>query len=301
MMTGAIILNGISRKKKKFYAEIHPALSEKFLIQIFETQYKGHAIALASEAVSQKFDFILAAGGDGTLNQVINGMMSLRQEAILPPLGLIPLGTGNDFARTCELKPNAAQIIGLLEAGNPKPTDVGKLICSDVNGKETLRYFLNCCSLGMGPEVVQLLETSSRKYGPTHTYIKAIITTFFKQRPPHISCRSGDWSFDGKVRVLGVANAKSFGRAVYLAPDAVLDDSLLNVFVARDVPTIKFLLYLYLLKAKIKLKNKSTVYREVKSIAISSHENCAIETEGELAGYLPAKVDVMPKMINFFR
>jgi diacylglycerol kinase (ATP) len=301
MLRGAVILNGISRKKDYFYRELYPALTEHLQITVFETRHKGHALILAAEAAQNKFDVILAAGGDGTAHQVLNGLLSSKDETQLPSLGLIPLGTGNDFARTCQLQDGVQQLIELIKKNKPVPTDIGHLSCCDENGNQQQRFYLNCCSLGMGPEVVQRLESGSRKFGPTHTYMKAIVTTFLKQNPPTVKCISGEWIFEGKTRVVGVANGKSFGNAVYLAPDAELDDALLNVFVALDVPTIKFLWYMHLLKSKKKMSNKSVVYKTVRSITITSGQSCALETDGELAGYLPAEINVLPGRINFYR
>ena len=171
-----IILNGISRKKKFFYTSIYPSLHQNFKAEVFETQHAQHAIELASNAVNEKFDYILAAGGDGTLNQVLNGaLLNQQNESTLPAIGIIPLGTGNDFAKMCDLKPDANQISKLLTRNNPQPTDIGKLICRNENGETITRYFINVCSLGMGPEAVRRLLKSDRSLGPTITYLKAIL------------------------------------------------------------------------------------------------------------------------------
>src|SRR5271154_4739592 len=113
-MKVAIILNGISRKKKFFYREILPILKQKFEVVVFETQYAQHAIDLAATACAEKFDFILAAGGDGTLNHVLNGvlkditpMVRVDTNQSMPAIGIIPLGTGNDFAKMSGIKPDA--------------------------------------------------------------------------------------------------------------------------------------------------------------------------------------------------
>ena len=71
----AIIINGISRKKKRFYHDILPELAKSFTVEVFETQRSGHAIELATQAAEKGFDFIISAGGDGTLNQVVNGVL----------------------------------------------------------------------------------------------------------------------------------------------------------------------------------------------------------------------------------
>src|SRR5882762_2817633 len=162
-MKVAVMLNGISRKKKFFNREILPTLKQKFEIVVFETQYAQHAIELASAASNEKFDYVLAAGGDGTLNQVLNGILLNQQDdGFRPVIGIIPLGTGNDFARTCSIKPDADQISELLTQSSRTPTDVGRITCCDEKGGKVTRYFINACSIGMGSEVVKRLLKSDR-------------------------------------------------------------------------------------------------------------------------------------------
>src|SRR5260221_2608982 len=238
----AIVLNGISRNKKKFYSDIYPALAGKFALTIFETQRAGTAVELASKAVDEVFDFIIAAGGDGTLNQVLNGVQLNRSLSQIV-LGLIPLGTGNDFARTCGLSADPRLLATLIESNLPKPVDLGRITCRDQEGREVTRYFINACSVGMGPAVVKRLAKSNRTLGPTLTYWKAITATFLTHRPEEIYCTTPAWEWQGKIRVLAIANARSFGNALYIAPDAVVDDGLLNVFIAGALPLWKVLAY----------------------------------------------------------
>src|SRR5687768_14038227 len=95
-----VVLNGISLKKKLFYHEYLPAISEIFSLEVHETLSKNDAKAIASKYTDKNVDVILAAGGDGTLNQVINGVLRNRETANkLPAIGVIPIGSGNDFAR----------------------------------------------------------------------------------------------------------------------------------------------------------------------------------------------------------
>src|SRR5688572_20232735 len=96
----AIILNGISLKKKFFYKKVLPPLASAFKVDVFETRSKHDAISLASAAVDKAYDVLLAAGGDGTLNQVLNGVLQERENASdFPVVGVFPMGSGNDFAR----------------------------------------------------------------------------------------------------------------------------------------------------------------------------------------------------------
>ena len=296
----AIVLNGISRKKEKFYLHFYPALARKFVLKVFETKRAGHAVDLAAQAADQGFEFIIAAGGDGTLNQVINGV-HLNKSNSQTVIGLIPLGTGNDFARTCGLSADAFRLTDLIESNHPLPVDLGQITCLSHESRKITRYFINACSVGMGPEAVKRLAKSNRALGPALTYWKAITATFLTHRPQEIYCKTPSWEWQGKVRVLAVANGRSFGNSLYIAPDALLDDGLLDVFIAGELPLWKFLLYQQAMKAKKKIRDRLIRYNQSARIELQSPEPCAIEAEGELVGFLPAEIDVIPKKIKFLR
>ena len=299
MQRCAIILNGISRRKKKFYSEIYPALALHYTITVLETMSAGHATVLAAYAATEKFDFILAAGGDGTLNQVLNGVLQNSLQSI-PPIGLIPLGSGNDFARAAGLSDDPAAVLTLLSS-LPKPTDLGQLDCRAADGGAVTRYYVNACSVGMGPDVVQRLEGSRKSFGPGITYIISILTTFLAQKLCNITCSFDDYTWTGKARVVALANGRSFGHAVYIAPDAALDDGQQNIFIAGNFAIPIFLWFLLKLKSGKKIRNENVIYRNATTVKISSDEKCAIETEGELAGFLPATLSTHPGKILFFR
>jgi diacylglycerol kinase (ATP) len=256
---------------------------------------------LASSAAKEKFDYVLAAGGDGTLNQVLNGILQNQKVTDSPAIGIIPLGTGNDFARTCGIRPDASQISNLLSKSDPLLTDVGTIGCSDDAGKEIIKYFINACSIGMGPEVVKRLTKSDRSLGPLITYIKAITATFFTHQPQEVVIEAKHWAWHGKMRVAAVANGQSFGNAMFIAPNASPDDGVFSTFIAGDLSLLKFLLSLQKIKAKTKVKDNLIFYNDCTSIQISAPEPCPIEAEGELMGWLPMKIEMLPKKIKFLR
>jgi diacylglycerol kinase (ATP) len=295
-----IILNGISRKKKKFYSEILLALQKKFAITVAETTYSGHASQLAAEALNKNYDAILAAGEDGTLHQVINGLLS-KESKTLPSIGLIPLGSGNDFATTCGLKAEAAQLIKLLQANQPKPIDIGKINCVDADGKEKVEYFINACSVGMGPATVQRMEKSPKWLGADLRYLTSILHTFFTHHPQELTIKTTFWQWSGKVRAFAIANGKSFGNKIYIAPDALQDDGFFDSFLASEIALPKFLWYLQLIKQKKKIADHKIKYDPLQEAHLSSSEKVMMEAEGELVGYLPASVELLKKKIQFFR
>lgn len=296
-----IILNGVSKKKKKFYHSILPVLSQKFSIEVFETQFANHARQLASEAVLQKADVIISAGGDGTLNQVLNGMMSVAHENTLPALGLIPLGSGNDFANSAKLTTNPIVLRELLTKDQPVPTDIGKVICQNSKREEITHYFINVCSLGMGPATVQRMEKSPTWLSADLKYLISIVQTFFSHKAEAVELQAHEWNWKGNARVVAIANGQSFGNKIYIAPGARLDDGVFSTFIAGSVPLLKFLLYLQQLKGKKKITDDQIIYSNTTKVELSSTNKVMLETEGELIGFLPAKIEMMHNQIRFFR
>jgi diacylglycerol kinase (ATP) len=236
-MAALVILNGISSRKKFFYQSILPELRKVADVQVRETIRAGHAEELAHEAARYKFDVVLAAGGDGTLHQVLNGLLTANSEATL---GLIPLGTGNDFARSVSLKADGVALARLLKQNNPHIIDVGRTTLQDENDGEVHRYFINECSLGMGPDVVKHIQDEGASFNASFTYYKSIVKTFLTLPRPALHVKSAGWEWQGKACVFAVTNGKAFGHAVYIAPDANLADGQLNTFLAGDFPGGRF-------------------------------------------------------------
>jgi diacylglycerol kinase (ATP) len=295
-----IILNGVSKKKKKFYRSILPVLQQKFTIEVLETQYANHARQLAAEAVLKKPDVIISAGGDGTLNQVLNGMMRFGNEN-LPALGLIPLGSGNDFANSASLNADPDLLLDLLARNQPKPTDIGKVVCRNGKNEEITHYFINVCSLGMGPATVKRMEKAPTWLGADLKYLLSIVQTFFTHKPEQVEVETSSWNWKGSARVVAIANGQSFGNKIYIAPDAKMDDGVFSTFIASNLPLLKFLLYLQKLKGKKKITDDQIIYNNTEKVDIRSENDVMLETEGELIGFLPASIKMLPSQIRFFR
>jgi diacylglycerol kinase (ATP) len=292
-----VVLNGISGGKKFFYHSILPSLQKVAAIEVKETQRAGHAELLAQESVKENFDIVLAAGGDGTLSQVINGI--LKCEGLLPTVGLIPLGTGNDFARSVGIKANANLLVSLLQKNQPKRIDIGRAAFQNERGQSIQRNFVNVCSLGMGPEAVRRIQNDRSYLGPGLIYLKAIISTFLNLQRPSLHIQSEKKEWVGKACVFAVANGNAFGHGVFIAPDAQLNDGYLNTFLAGDFPTWRFLMYLQLIKSGKKVKDSKIEYGTTRSVEVKSENPLLIEADGELIGFTPLKCEVESSAISF--
>lgn len=295
----SVILNGIPGKRKKFYSKYFPLLSEKFELSIHETSSSGHAEALSFELTEQNVPIIICAGGDGTLHQVVNGILKSKKAA--PALGLIPLGTGNDFARAAGITKNPEQILGFLMDPHPMPTDVGIVRCNSENGEAKEHFFINECSVGMGPEVVRRLEHSRKSLGSAIAYLIGIVSTFLTHRPEEIQCQTQEWKWSGLTRVTAICNGQSFGNATYIAPDASVSDGVFNTFIAGNYPLFTFLKFLLALKGARKINDPGILYNVAKKILLTAPEKCPMEADGELIGFLPAEVEILPGKILFLR
>lgn len=292
--TIAVILNGICLKKKLFYSKILPALQTVAAVSVHETRTRHDAVTLASKAVEKHFDVIFAAGGDGTLNQVVNGMLAGNENSSeLPVLGLIPLGSGNDFARTVNIKPEAYLIRDLLAAGKPKPVDVGRITFTGEAGTPFC-YFINIADVGMGPEVVKRVLDSGRAFGTTLTYYAAILRSFATYKLIDVSLKTPEWQWQGKVRSVAIANGRFFGSGIGIAPDAEPDDGTFACFIGGNVSAMDFLLQQGRMRSGRRATHRNIHYFQASAVELTSDKQHAIEADGELVGNLPVKFDLLP-------
>ena len=297
-MKVVVILNGVSRKKKLFLSRFHDPLSNRFQADVWETQYAGHAEQLASAAVEQGYDVLLSAGGDGTMHQVVNGVMA-GDKIALTRIGLIPLGSGNDLARSLDVSTNAESLISQIEGGASKEIDIGLVHARDSNGRPVTRYFVNECSMGMGPEVVRRVNNGAgRGLVASLMYTKAILGTFLSLKPDAIEVNADGLSWSGKSRVMAVANGRSFGHGIYIAPNAKMNDGMLNLFVASNPPLVRFLMLLQQLKRPAKSTDDCLTYKELRSVVVRGDKPLPVEADGELVGFSPLKCEVASRKIR---
>lgn len=298
-----VILNGISLRKKIFYHEYLPAISEIFNVETHETLSQNDAKTLASRFTEKYVDVILAAGGDGTLNQVVNGVLKGREDWYkLPTLGIVPIGSGNDFARGAGLKPSVDHTAKIFSAFKPKAIDVGCVECASLPEKDSERrssYFVNVADIGMGPEVVGKVLSSGRPFGSEVAYYKSILNTFLTYKPMSVRAVTPDWRWEGKLRTLAVANGKYYGHGLCIAPDAIMDDRLFSVFICGNVSVLDFIMHTGTLKKGKNVVMEEVLYKTATSIDFSSESPCPIEGDGEVFGWLPAQIRMIPKQLDF--
>lgn len=292
----AVVLNGTETKKTRYFKRFHPLLSNNHEITIFETLRAGDGVHQTMLALDKNPDVILAAGGDGTLNQVTQAILKNNSRI---PIAIAPLGTGNDFAAFAGIK-NVHDLIYKLSA-DPVPTDVGLVNGFDSFDQTIEKYFINVASIGLGPDVAHYLEKSTRALGSDLTYVLNSIRAFLNQIPFEVEALTNEWKWNGKIRALAVANGRHFGSGLHIAPGAKADDGLFSIFIAGDVPLHEFLFFLMKIKSGKKIEHQKAIYESCNSIAITGPQGAWVETDGELALKLPARFTILPSAVQFFR
>lgn len=298
-----IILNGISLKKKLFYHDYLPAIAQIFNVEVHETVSKNDATILASKFTNHNIDVILAAGGDGTLHQVVNGILKGREnESKLPKVGDIPIGSGNDFARGAGMKISIDQTLKVFASYKTRPIDVGYIefsVLPEGGHEKEFSYFINVADIGMGPEVVGKVLSSGRPFGTEVAYYKSIINTFLTYKPMIVKAIANDWIWEGNLRTLAVANGKYYGHGLCIAPDAILDDRLFSVFICGNVSVFDFIMHTGTLRKGKHIHMDEVLYKTATAIEFTSESPCPVEADGEILGWLPAKVKMIERQMEF--
>lgn len=266
-------------------------------VQFISTLRKKHAIELAKQATENGCDYMVAVGGDGTLHEVINGMLQSNIPANeYPTIGLLPHGSANDFARTARISNSIEELIELIQSNTTQKIDLGKII---IQQTQETRYFINIAGIGLGPEVVQNLEQSSSVLGPGFNFFKHIIKGFLSYVKKEVSCTSSTWQWKGKLLQMAVANGRYYGNAICTAPDAKLTDGQFQVAIFGDLSIWDYLKNLGNLKKGVKINLPQVSYHYANEVLLESNDSCGIEADGEYVGLAPATISVLPKAICF--
>jgi diacylglycerol kinase (ATP) len=203
---------------------------------LVQTEGPGHARELARNAVDAGIHGIVAAGGDGTAHDVVNGIMNASANGDAPAgvaLGLLPLGTGNDFVKNVPGAGTRQQAIAALAAGRTTPLDVG--VCG---WDGTSEYFLNAMGTGIDVEVLRRLRRSRVVPGPV-SYVSALLRALATYRPMAIELTVAGEVVSRRIMNLAVCNGTSIGGTFLLCPDSRADDRLLDACLISEMSVLR--------------------------------------------------------------
>jgi len=270
------------------------------------TKGPGDGREIAKRFIANGRRFIIACGGDGTINEVANGILESGEDVTL---GIMPAGTGGDFRRSIGMASTPRDAAKQLRDGETKLIDVGKVAFTDHQGNEVSRYFLNVASFGLSASINdRVKKKGGMGWIPSETVrgkTKFALSTLQEVLDPefHVVNVAIDGEEPSKLATLNfcVCNARYFGGGMRIAPDAVIDDGSLDLVNIGDLKTSKILLHGYKLYSGAHVQLPEVRSRLVKRIEVSPSEDGEIielETDGEIPGRLPAVFEVVPKALR---
>jgi len=248
------------------------------------TQARGHATQLAAEAVNSGSELVVAVGGDGTAHEVVNGL-PIPGQAIF---GLIPGGTGNDFAKTVGIPLDPRAAAEVLVKGYPRVIDVGRVLD---------RYFLNVAGVGFDAEVARLVNSSPKALPGPVAYVLGILRAILFYHAQDTTLTMDDRTWKGRALLAAVGNAKFYGGGMMMCPHAVIDDGRFSVVVGGDLNVIEVLMVLPKLFKGEHLSHPKVTEFESKRIAVDGPSRVPVHADGEVIGTLPAVFDLLPQAL----
>ena len=255
------------------------------------TNKAGSAARFARTALRNGRKLIVAAGGDGTLNEVINGIGENLGGA---RVGLIPLGTGNDFARSIGVPPDMDAAIDLIRAGKTRAVDLVRVTSDDV------RYFVNVSAGGFSGLVDEKMTPEMKKtWGPI-AYLRSAAAAL-----PELRAYRTTVAFDDEEALMlelynvVVANGRYVAGGMLVAPDAVIDDGLLDVVLIPKRPGPELALMVAQIALGTHLSSKAIVHRRAAKLTVNSKPGMWFNVDGELVGNEPARFEILPRALRF--
>jgi diacylglycerol kinase (ATP) len=309
-VTGFVVVNPRSAggRTAREWPEIERALRAAYPhMQLAMTQARGDATALVRDALREGHHEIVAVGGDGTINEAVNGLFDadgpIMPEAVF---GFITGGTDGDFRKSFGLAPGYVAAIARLRQAPVHRIDVGRVSCLTLDGKCTVRYFANIGSFGLSGAVARAAGRASiaRLFGRRFAFAFHSACAKLAWRDRMIRLRiDGDYDEIASIATVAVANGQFFGGGRRIAPQAVPDDGLFDIIVMGGSPKIRAFADMRELHISGQMKNppmRALRGRRIMAapIAETRHRPVPIEIDGECAGQLPATFELLPRALN---
>jgi lipid kinase YegS len=280
-----LILNGKVADNDTFRTAIAQQQALGHRIEVRVTRRKGDARRFVAEA--GETDLLIAAGGDGTLNEVVHGLMDLSKGA-RPALGIVPLGTANDFAAGCGIPRDPEEALALCIEGEAAPIDIGKA---------NEHWFINAASVGFGAEVTATTPPElKRLLGPAaYAVMGAILAMNVHHYRGGLTLPDREITGSGPVAIVG--NGRQTGGGVQVAPRARIDDGLLDVLVVRQIPAMALLTAARELQ-ELSPDGEYISYWQTPWAEVYPEEAIPVNLDGEPVQFSSVRYEAVPRAIR---
>lgn len=264
------------------------------------TERKLHATELAAAAIEAGTDLIVAVGGDGTISEVAAGFFDSKGKPLktgkqAPTLGILPAGSGSDYAKTLGIPRSAAIALQILQTGHTRTVDAGLVEFTATSGERTKRIFINIADVGIGGEVVDILERQGKRLGAFISYQVATLRGLigYKNKQLEITIDKKQ-KFEGTYNGVIVALGQYFGSGMKIAPNAIPDDGLFDVVMLGEMSKLEMVAKMQKLRTGTHIFEKNITVHRAKHVSIKSATKALLDCDGEMPGECPADFTILP-------
>ena len=260
------------------------------------TEGPGHGIELAREAAAQGYELVIAIGGDGTVNEVVNGLVDDTGKG-RATLGIIGMGTGGDAIRTLGIPHDYEKACRLFSNFRKVTIDLGAVEYMSGSQRER-RIFLNTAGLGFDAAVVERHRELHLKRKGTIPYVRSLVLALVGHSNKRVTLKVDRAVEEQQVFTIVVNNGRYFGGGMKVAPDADLSDGLLDVIIIGDMSRPEFLWNFPRVYRGTHITHPKVSTYQAKSIEVESEDGLLLQADGELLGQAPARLWVVPAALS---
>lgn len=285
-----VIANPVAKKatSQKFDIAYHYLKSKGYKIEMTFTERKGHAEYIAKDSLKKSPLMIVVAGGDGTFNEVINGLVGSDV-----PIAILPLGTTNVLAKEIGIPENIREAIEFFLSRSPRNISLGKIVITHHPSPIT-RYFVLMAGIGFDGEAVFGLNERLKRISGKGAYIFSGVKTLFRFNPIDLK-----FDIDGRV-FLGhsavVSKAAKYGGNFKITPDANITEPAFYVCIFKGKRRIDIIKYVFGILLSVHLRFKDIEYLKAKNIQIQGEAH--IQMDGDYFETTPAQIEVVPNIVK---
>jgi len=249
------------------------------------TEYPAHATEIAAQAALQGYQTIVALGGDGTVHEIVNGLMKI-EAAHRPRLGIVPMGSGNDFAGGAGIQMNQQEAMRRVFTGTPKPVDVARI----QDGTGRTEYFDNTLGIGFDA-AINIRSRSIQSLQGFMMYLTATLLTIARDfAAPHMKVTYDGGTLDEPLMMITVGNGPREGGGFLTTPESKMDDGLLDFVYIRPVSKVRMLQLVPKVMNGTHVKEKEVKIAQTTKLVVDADRALPIHADGEL--FAPYEADV---------
>lgn len=263
------------------------------------TNAPGHASALAGEALRNGAKLLVAVGGDGTFNEMLEGVMgappALREAAVL---ACLPAGSGCDLARHLGYPKDKEGLLRALSGGRRRPVDAGRVRYTCADGSRRERHFINIAAFGLAGDVARRVHAKGKPLGGALSYAFASLRALLGARAGALRLLADGQDISGRYHMGVLANTSLMGGGMVVAPGAIDDDGALDLVLVSDMSRLRLLWNMPRIYSGSHVGRDGVSVLRVRCLEASSDGPVYLNIDGEAEGMLPASFEVLPRAVS---